>query len=97
MYTNPLTQKLYVAFNEFRNLMPAYRHTKLREIESMCNEIRSQYAHDSYVSETLVDILESCRQMARKRQPKNYNESTAVSFVLGDISTIDSQVQSDED
>lgn len=93
MSTDPLIQKLENAFNEFRSLSSTYRQSKLHEIESICTEIRFAYGRDSYVSGKLIDFLESCRQMARKRQPKSYNESSTISFALGDISTMDSQIQ----
>lgn len=89
MYSNALAQELYEAFNEFKNTMPAYRQTQLRVLVRICDKIKREHRQNCYVAKTITEFLELCEQMAKKRQPKSYKESTLISFALGEISTID--------
>ena len=74
-------------FETFKTSTPKNRQLMLPRIELACAQIQS-FGVSSYVSQCLTRLLESCRKMARQRQPKDYDESTLISRALGDLDRI---------
>ncbi len=78
-------------FETFKTSPPKSRKSILPRIELACTQIQS-FGVSPYVSQCCTRLLESCRQMARLRQPKDYDESTLISRALGDLSSIESNL-----
>lgn len=74
-------------FDQFKNSFPERRKQILSQVESKCIEIKGR-SGDSYVSQKCTSLVVACKNLARLRQPKNYDESRDIVFALGDISII---------
>ena len=75
-------------FSTFREAYPSQRKQRLSHLEYLCSQARSA-EHSAYLGGKCTAFLECCRQMARLRQPRTYDESQVVSHALGDLNMIE--------
>nr|WP_312375027.1 hypothetical protein [Delftia acidovorans] len=75
-------------FQQFRFGGPQVRQSLLPRLGLLRSEITSVAGADSYVMQKLGSLEESCRRLARLRQPKGFSDSDEISRGLGDVSVI---------
>lgn len=77
-----LAQQLEEEFRVFTNSGAATRSSMLPQLLALISSARSaNFRNSSHCTK----LEETCRHMARLRQPKNYNESASSSYALNDL------------
>ena len=88
MSAHDLAIQLQSLFEEYRVSTSLGRKPIYPRIESLCQSIISTGV-TPYVGQCCSRARESCKQMARQRQPKTYSDSSMISQAFGEISSIE--------
>jgi len=81
-------EKLEAEFDDFRGESARFRKQRIPRIEQLIWEAKFLNDH-VYLSEKCTGFLGHCKEMARLRQPRHYEESQCICFALGDLSGIE--------
>lgn len=75
-------------WDRFRYSTSKDRQAALPKLTRIRAEIATITSGDEYTMECFSKFTGACRQLARLRQPREFDESGVVSYALGDLSNI---------
>lgn len=80
--------ELEAFWERFHGSTPYGRKLELPRLQQIRLSIASVTGADEYVLEILARLADACRQLARERQPANFDESQVRAYGLGDVSNL---------
>lgn len=83
---------LEVFYDTMRECTPFGRRQELHRLPSICTAIASVSGAEGYVMGKLTALDGVCKRLSSLRPPKDFDESRAIVWGLGDVSSIRAQM-----